>query len=243
MGLVKWPMWIAALLGAMLVLAGCGDDRFPDYSYKMTVHTGGQEFSSVRHVEVTEGSIVTRRVTGEAVIIDHPNGRTYFALLSRPENPDYAKFAAGMALRDHVGKAAAKSEMDKALDEYDDNRGYQDSFGDAAEFLQAMVKVEGAKDLPRTIPATRNRPPMQAWPMFVTFGNPKDPKTVRKVTPESIGVERITIAITDEDVTEGIEERLPSYGSGSGFDQWYKSLAFRDPRRLTKDAFLTGDER
>lgn len=197
-----------AALGASLGLTACFDDRFPDYSYEMTVHVKGEQFSSVRHVEVTEGSIVTRRVTGEAVIIDHPKGRTYYALLSRPENPDYAKFAAGMALRDHVAQPQAKSEIDKALDEYDENRGVQDSFGDAAEFLQAMVKVEGAKDLPRTLPARQNRPPMQAWPMIVTFSNPDDPKTVREVTPESIGVERITIEITDEDVTEGIEERL-----------------------------------
>ena len=193
---------------ASLSLSACGDDRLPDYSYEMTVHADGETFSTVRHVEVTEGSIVTRRVTGEAVIIDHPNGRTYYALLSRPENPDYAKYAAGMALRDHVAKPASKSEVEKAMDEYDENRGYQDSFADPAKFLQAMVEIEGAKDLPRTIPATRNRPPMQAWPMFVTFGNPDDPKTVREVTPASIGVERITIEITDEDVTTGIEDRL-----------------------------------
>lgn len=45
--------------------------------------------------------------------------------------------------------------------------------------------------------------------MFVTFDDPSDPKTVREVSPESIGVSRITIEITDEDVTTGIEERLP----------------------------------
>lgn len=44
--------------------------------------------------------------------------------------------------------------------------------------------------------------------MFVTFADSANPSTVREVTPESLGVERITIEITDEDVTEGIEERL-----------------------------------
>ncbi len=50
--------------------------------------------------------------------------------------------------------------------------------------------------------------------MFVTFGDPKDPKTVRAVTPESIGVKRITIEITDDPVTTGIQARLgwlPAY--------------------------------
>lgn len=194
---------LAGLFSALLLTA-CGDDRFPDYSYKMTVHVGGEQFSSVRHVVVTEGSIVTRRVTGEAVIIDHPNGRTYYALLSRPDNVDYAKFAAGMALRDHVVRPEGEGVLEQALAD----RGVQDSFGDAAEFLQAMVKVEGAKDLPRALPPRNGKPPMQAWPMFVTFTNPNDPRSIREVSPESIGVERITIEITDEDVTEGIEERL-----------------------------------
>lgn len=201
--MLKRRLGFAGLLGALLLTA-CGDDRFPDYSYKMTVHASGEQFSSVRHVVVTEGSIVTRRVIGEAVIIDHPNGRTYYALLSRPENVDYAKFAAGMALRDHVVRPEGEGALEQALAD----RGVQDSFGDAAEFLQAMVKVEGAKDLPRALPPRNGKPPMQAWPMFVTFTNPNDPRSIREVSPESIGVKRITIEITDEDVTEGIEERL-----------------------------------
>ena len=196
---------IALLLA--ISLAACGD-RFPDYSYKMTVHAGGQEFSSVRHVEVTEGmSIVSRKVTGQAVIIDR-NGRTYYALLSRPDNADYAGFVAGMALRDQVPRVAPRSEVQQAIDEYKEENSPQDSFGDAAEFLQAMVEVEGAHDLPRTLPPRPGREPMQAWPMFVTFTDPTDPRTVREVSPESIGVDRITIEITDEDVTTGIEERL-----------------------------------
>lgn len=55
--------------------------------------------------------------------------------------------------------------------------------------------------------AARNR--STAWPLFVTFGNPNDPKTVREVSPDSIGISRITIEITKGDVTVGIGERLP----------------------------------
>ena len=87
--------FVAAALMA-LSLASCGDDAFPDYHYKMTVHVGGQTFSSVRAVEQEEvssvvdssGRTVSRKLRGEAVIIDHPNGRTYYALLGKPNDPD-----------------------------------------------------------------------------------------------------------------------------------------------------------
>lgn len=197
-----------------LSLSAC-DDRFPDYSYKMTIYAGGKEFSSVRHVEVEEassivdsgGSTVKRRVEGEAVVLDL-NGRTYYALLSRPDNADYAQFVAGMALSRSIPRPAEKNDVEQAVDEYRRENSRQDSFGDAASGLQEMVQIEGPRDLPRTLPPRRNRPPMQAWPTFVTFSDPKDPKTVREVSPDAIGVERITIEITDEDVTMGIEERL-----------------------------------
>ena len=228
------------LLLSIAALVGCGD-RFPDYNYKMTVHAGGQEFSSVRHVEVTEGmSIVSRKVEGEAVVIDR-NGRTYYALLSRPDNADYAAFVAGMALRDHVPRDdAQRSEVQQAIDEWYEERSTQDSFGDAAEFLQAMVKVEGARDLPRTLPPRRNREPTQAWPMFVTFSNPSDPRTVREVSPEVIGVDRITIEITDEDVTTGIEERLPFGGEYSAaWREWRSAMPFEDFRSgLARNDFV-----
>ena len=227
---------VIGMLVALLVM--CSGDRFPDYSYKMTIHAGGQQFSSVRHVKVTEGmSIVSRKVEGEAVVIDR-NGRTYYALLSRPENADYAAFVAGMALRDHVPRDdAQRSEIQQAIDEWYEERSTQDSFGDAAEFLQAMVKVEGARDLPRTLPPRRNREPMQASPMFVTFSNPSDPRTVREVSPEAIGIDRITIEITDEDVTTGIEERLPSFGPETGFQVWAEELEFGDPIRTVLGGF------
>lgn len=213
---------------AMLFLSACGDDRFPDYSYKMTVHIGDREFSTVRHVEVTEGmSIVSRKVEGEAVIID-ANGRTYYALLSRPENADHAAFVAGMALRSQVPRAAPRSGVQQAIDEYYEENAPQDSFGDAAEFLQAMVEVEGAHDLPRTIPGSNGRPAMEAWPMFVTFTDPDDPRTVRVVSPEVIGVKRITIEITDEDVTKGIEGRL-------GWWREYENRRFDGTSRVFQD--------
>lgn len=79
--------------------------------------------------------------------------------------------------------------------------------------------------------------PREDWPLMVTFGDINDLKSVKKVDPDSIGVKRILLETTSEDVTSGIEERLPNYGKGSGFDEWYASLAMDDPRRLTLDDF------
>jgi hypothetical protein len=204
-------LFVAAMLG----LAAC-DDRFPDYSYKMTVYADGKAFSSVRHVEVEEvpsivdssGTTVKRRVQGQAVVLDL-DGRTYYALLARPGDPDYAKFVAGIALGPYIAKPPPKSDADGAVEEYRLAHSPQDSFGGVAENLQAMVKVKGARELPREFQGRGAATSTQAWPMFVTFDDPTDPKTVREVPPDSIGISRITIEITDEDVTSGIEKRLP----------------------------------
>jgi hypothetical protein len=232
--------------GAALALAGCSsDDRFPDYRYKMTVYVdtpaGEKAYSSVRAVTQTEessiqtsGTIVKSSVQGEAVIIDLPDGRTVYALLSNLGREGYAANIASVALlppvrlheRDLLSSGSNKSQDDNAKD------------------AQAMVKVVGPRDLPRDLRVNSLgspiNPPLPTWPMFVTFDDPTDPKTVREVMPEDIGVKRITIELTDEPVTMRIERRLPSYGPNSGFDQWYRSLPYNDPRQISKDAFISG---
>ena len=202
---------------AMFGLSECGD-RFPNYHYKMTVYIGDAAFSSVRSVEVNEGlsivdsggTTVRRRVEGEAVAIDFSNDQTVYALLSPPDNPDYPQFVAGMALAPHVPREAPLTDVGRAVAEWRKDNTPQDSFRDAAEGLQAMVKIQGPRNLPKTLPARRGREPMKAWPMFVTFSNPKDQATVREVSPGSIGVTRITIEITDEEVTNRLEQRFPA---------------------------------
>lgn len=200
---------LIALTGS-LFLTACGDDRFPDYNYKMTIHVGDKAFSSVRAIKQEEsasiidssGRSVKTKLQGEAVIINLSNGRTVYALLSKPDNADYGKYIPGAALGPYINRPKS----DKPLAEQPvDPFKYLDN---AAGASQQMVKVEGAKELPRTLPARQGRPPFQAWPMFVTFDNPANPRTVREVSPGSIGVKRITIEITNEDVTTGVETRL-----------------------------------
>lgn len=95
----------AALLPLALSLGGCGGDQFSDYHYKMTVYIGDKAFSSVRAVTQKQGfsaadssgQAVTRSLQGEAVIID-ANGRTYYALLSKPNEAQYGLKVANYAL-------------------------------------------------------------------------------------------------------------------------------------------------
>ncbi|MAF57641.1 MAG: hypothetical protein CMK03_06910 [Ponticaulis sp.] len=217
---MKQKVWsIITVFVFGMALTACGD-RFPDYHYKMTIHAGGKAFSSVRAVEQEEvstvldstGRTVKRSMRGEAVIIDHPDGHTYYALLGKPGNPDYATLIVGAALRDYIPQNQPKSDVERELAEMkatEPDISSGDNLRDMAERSRAMTEVEGPHDLPRRLPPRNGRPPFEAWPMFVTFSDPSDPKTVREVSPESIGVSRITIEITDEDVTTGIEQRLP----------------------------------
>ena len=204
----------ALALGAALLLSSCGDDQFPDYHYKMTVYAGGKAYSSVRAVEQKQvfsladssGQSVQRRLQGEAVIIDLADGRTAYALLSKPGEAEYALKVAGYALLPLV----PEFKRDPRTDDLHVERGTE-SLDRMADKQRQMVAIKGPQDLPRTRPNPdpyRGPRALDSWPMLVTFSDPKDPKTVREVAPEEIGVNRITIEITEEPVTTGIEERL-----------------------------------
>lgn len=243
----------AVAMASALFLAGCGDDRFPDYRYKMTIYVdtpeGTKSFASVRQVKEKEvpsiqnssGWTVQTSLRGEAVILDLPGGRTAYALLTRPEDPDYAKYIIGAALRPfiHVPK------RNEWFDDLPAKPG--EALDRQAEASRQIVAVKGAKNLPRTLPNTDaarpDLPPFQAWPMFVTFGDPADPKTVREVTPDQIGVKRITIEITDEPVTTGIERRLPSFGPETGFKNWISTLKYGDPILGILSGFSQGQKK
>ena len=198
---------IAALLA--LCLSACGDDRFPDYRYKMTVEVatpdGVKSFSSVRQVRQEQkssvlnsgGRTVDTRVAGEAVVLDLPGGPV-FALLSRPDDADYAKYIAGAAL---------KADMPPKVRD-----GPGDDLDALAREQQFMVDVAGPKELPRTRPSrdkVRDPEPLELWPFFVRFGDLGDPTSVREVSPESIGVRRITIEITNDSVSDQLRAYLP----------------------------------
>ena len=206
------------VVAVLTLLPACSsDDRFPDYQYKMTIYVdtpeGEKAYSSVRAVSQTEessiqtsGTIVKSSVTGEAVILALPDGRTVYALLSSPGREGYAANIAEVALLPLV----RRHDRDPRFDDLssDANKSQDDNAKDA----QAMVKVVGPRDLPRELKVNSLGrpidPPLKTWPMFVMFDDPADPTTVREVRPEEAGIKRITIEVTNEPITEGIEKRL-----------------------------------
>ncbi len=50
--------------------------------------------------------------------------------------------------------------------------------------------------------------PRAGWPMMVRFADANDPSSVERVDPAAIGVKRILLETTNEDVTVGIQKRL-----------------------------------
>ena len=46
------------------------------------------------------------------------------------------------------------------------------------------------------------------WPLMVRFRDINDPKSVVKINPETVGVKRIVVETTSDEVTTGIEKRL-----------------------------------
>lgn len=200
----------AAALG-LLVAPGCAlaDDEAPDYRYRLTVEVDkpqglrrGSSVIQVRQRVVRPGSApagrgVETRVQGEAVAVDLPGGRTLFALLRSRENVDWASY---------VFVRLAPVDRGAGL----------------VEQLDDVLQVTGERTLPRWWPPlSRNvrpgaYPRESAYPMLVTFGDLADPTTVAEVDPEDLAasfgpgvtLKRITVQLTDDAVTTGIEERL-----------------------------------
>lgn len=228
----------------MLTLTACGGG-LPDYRYKRTIHVatpeGDRAYSSVRGISSefvssimsSSGRTIKDTLHGEAVVMDLPGGQTVYALLARSENPDYATYVTGPALGPHIPRTNTR---DNGL------TSVKGAFlNEIVSRREAMLQLKGAYDLPRTVnhnPMHRDDyKPEPMWPMLVTFRDPKDPRTVQEVSPETIGVSNITIEITDEPISKGIEARLPSFGKETGFSEWIAGLKYGDPRFAMLNGF------
>ncbi len=85
--------------------------------------------------------------------------------------------------------------------------------------------------------------------MLVRFRNIRDPSSVETVDPDNLAksfgagvrLKRITVQITDDPVTSGIDKRLPNMGRGSGYLQWRQTLRNEDPRRTLSRHEFTSD--
>ena len=137
---------------------------------------------------------VSHRVRGEAVAVDLPGGRTLFALLRSDNDTDWASRVMFM-----LAPKGNSAEGDPFLATYAN-----------------MLKLKGPIAVPRTWPAQGHLEERSAYPMLVTFGDEGDPTSVAAVDPDDLAatfgpgtaLRRITVEMTDDAVTSGIEGRL-----------------------------------
>lgn len=202
---------------ATLLLGACGIIRsFPAFRYRLTVEVetpeGLKTGSSV--IEVRWGAIdstlggASAEVSGEAVAVDLPGGQTLFALLRSEEQPGWAGYAMFSVM---------------PLPKKEAGQNDSDALGIG---IDRIIANKALMALPRTIaaPVTYQRPRISAYPMLVRFGDIKDPKSVALVSPDDleksfgpgVSLRRITVQLTDDPVTTGIEKRLGWLGSHHG---------------------------
>lgn len=193
--------------GLMMALTGCGLVKtHAPFRYRLTVEVdtpaGARSGSSV--IEVTLGEVGTTlggsslTVRGEAVAVDLPGGQTLFALLRSEDNVDWA----GSAMFNVTSKSG-----DGSLPIDSQSRGG----------LAAVRANHRLIALPRHFPAPfGGSTPPSGYPILVRFGDVRDPKTVALVDPDDLvasfgkgcRLRRITVQLTDDPVTVGIEKRF-----------------------------------
>lgn len=192
------------LLLAALLLSSCGmSDDTPTYRYRLTVEVdtpeGLKAGSSVIEVDTsvagkfsipTPGA-VRFRARGEAVAVDLPDGRTLFALLRSENEADWAGNIMFLLAPKYRGEDAV------------------------AQTTRAITRNRREQVLPIVKPVGGGMK-RDGYPMLVTFGDIEDPTTVERVEPldlaatfgEGVSLKRITVQVTDDTVTTGIEKRL-----------------------------------
>lgn len=208
----------------LALLSACSVQDYSEYRFRMTVEVdtpeGLRTGSSVYQVSAwNTGSMLPdankrqRQVKGEAVFVALPHGQNLFVLRKT--------FTA-------LGDLAELSML--ALDP-----AY------ANDFVESAYRIKHRQGV-RTKAVVR--PGFN--PKLVTFRNITDPRTVEQVNAshldasfgKGISLRRITVQLTEDRVTWGLQDILPSFGSETGFDQWYKDLPLGDPRQVSKGDFI-----
>lgn len=193
-----------AAIGMALLSACSNSDPTPHYRFRMTVEVetpeGLKTGSSVIEVETsrskgipTDGTI-QHRVHGEAVAVDLDDGKVLFALLRSPGNIDWPGNVMFM-----LAPAAPPEAEDPFQWRFD-----------------TMLAMREPITLPERYRDRKYERGEYAKPMLVTFGNLDDPTSIDLVDPENLAatfgegyaLRRITVQLTDEPITTGIEERL-----------------------------------
>lgn len=203
--------------GAAALLSGCGLFGGPseEFRYRLTVEVetpsgikSGSSVIEVRAVKNSDWLTPEARghrysFKGEAVAVDLPGGRTLFALLKMEAGGDNVDEIPWHVFADRIADTRDPLEQMRII------RALQD-------------KVEGKVILPPTRQeyyydkGKRIDHAVSNYPMLVTFTDIADPKSVARVDPDNltaafgpgVRLKRITVQVTDDKVTKGIEKRL-----------------------------------
>ncbi len=193
-----------ALIALSLGSCALGEDEAPDYRYRLTVEVetpeglrSGSSVIEVQQTLVRAGSspanqAVERRVRGEAVAVDLPGGKTLFALLRSKNDVDWASLVFPNLAPQRKGEPFADQ-------------------------LDNVLEVTGTQVLPRMWPPRLYVPKSEAYPLMVSFEDETDPTTVTMIKPDEFAaafgrgvvLKRVTVELTDDPVTTGLEARLP----------------------------------
>jgi hypothetical protein len=218
-------------LASLFALSACSVlDSSPTYRYRLSVEVdtpdGLKSGSSVIEVDTRAGSNLRIKVKGEAVAVDLPDGQMLFVLLRSDRNIGWA----GQVMINLVSA--------------------WDGEGGPAGKIRAISEYRELIEVPRYFGKEFGKP-ISAYPMLVTFEDLAEPTSVMRVDPydlatsfgEGVSLKRITVQVTDDPVTTGIEERLgwaeklwPNKLNGDRFEDFDKpELA----ARLSPNSFST----
>ena len=179
-------------VGTGLLVSGCGlFGAESTYRFRMTVEVdtpqGLKSGSSVMEVNATKQVLITSEthpisagLKGEAVVVDLPGGPIFALLTIRGDSGPLLFNVVTDALNPLPTKTPSTEDYMRQTNE-----------------LAAMSEGARTAELPR-----------DNWPMMIRFRNLNDPRTLERVDPATIGVKRITLTVTKEPVTVGIEKRL-----------------------------------
>jgi hypothetical protein len=185
--------------GAVALLSACNPLRGSNYRFRMTVEVetpeGLRTGSSVYDVKgigtndlITGDKGARSELRGEAVAVDMPNGQTLFVLL---------RMANGTSSDDNLAPMSMKA-MDPAYK-------YNFHKEESAQRISSGDGIRSPADVAEL-----------DYPLLVTFTDIDDPRSVQRVDPANLAasfgpgirLKRITVEVTDDDVTTGIEKRL-----------------------------------
>lgn len=179
--------------GAVALLGGCNPFGGSAYRYRLTVEVqtakGVRTGSGVREVSMTENFVLTAHER------PYSGGETGEAVVvDLPSGPVFLLLRGADAMGQPLDVEITRALVGRKTEP-------------GADHLSAVQELDGSAGIKAELPR-------EHWPMMVRFADINDPKSVEQVDPASIGVKRITVETTGDDVTTGIRSKLPWLSTG-----------------------------